>query len=248
MLTNTLRFTFILLTLTFAWQLLHVATQLPDYILPSPLQVSKVLLEQSHLLLAQTLPTLEEILLGFILGIMLGCITALIASLCKPFAWWILPLVIISQAIPIFALAPILVIWLGYGMASKITVTALMIFFPVMSAFYDGLKNTPTAWLDLAKTMQASAWKITWHIRIPAALPSLASGIRIAAVIAPMGAIIGEWVGASQGLGYLMMNANARMQIDTVFAALIIITALSLLLYFVVDQLLKTYIWWEQPK
>lgn len=246
MLTNTLRFTFVLFTLLFAWQLLHVVTELPNYILPSPIQVFATIKQQTHLLLLQTLPTMIEIVLGFLLGILLGSITALIASFCKPIAWCILPLVIISQAIPIFALAPLLVIWLGYGMASKITVTAIMIFFPVTSAFYDGLKNTPTAWLDLANTMQASRWKTTWHIRIPAALPNLSSGIRIAAVIAPMGAIIGEWVGASQGLGYLMMNANARMQIDLMFAALIIIAGISLLLYFIVDRLLKTYIWWEQ--
>lgn len=246
MLTHALRFTFIMLTLIFAWQLLHVVTELPNYILPSPMQVFDVIKQQTHLLLVQALPTITEIVLGFFLGVLLGGITALIASFYKPIAWWILPLVIISQAIPIFALAPLLVIWLGYGMASKITVTAIMIFFPVMSAFYDGLKNTPTAWLDLAKTMQASKWKTTWYIRIPAALPNLSSGIRIAAVIAPMGAIIGEWVGASQGLGYLMMNANGRMQIDLMFAALIVIAGLSLFLYFIVDQLLKTYIWWEQ--
>ncbi len=248
MLNLAFRYSAICLTLIFGWQMLLMLTQLPDYILPSPLQVAYSLFTHSHLLLVQTIPTLLEIILGLGLGTLFGCSTALIAAYFKPISWWILPIIIISQAIPIFAIAPILVIWLGYGLASKIVITALMIFFPIMSTFYDGLKNTPSGWLELAQSMQASTWKIYRYIRIPAALPALASGMRIAAVIAPMGAIIGEWVGASNGLGYLMMNANARMQIDMMFATLAFITSLSLLLYASIDYLLKKYIWWEQPK
>lgn len=248
MLSYAFRSGIILLTFLIGWALLLSITQLPDYILPSPLQVMQAFYQHLHLLFTQAIPTVIEILLGLTLGILFGCLTALIATYCKVIGWWILPLIIISQAIPIFAIAPILVVWLGYGMVSKIIITALMIFFPVMSTFYDGLKNTPSGWLDLAQTMQASHWKVYRYIRIPAALPALASGIRIAAVIAPMGAIIGEWVGASQGLGYLMMNANARMQIDMMFATLILMVVLSLTLYLSVDALLKRYIWWEQPK
>ena len=119
-----------------------------------------------------------------------------------------------------------------------------MLFFPITSAFYDGLQNTPPGFLDLAKTMNATKWRLFCAIRIPAALPSLASGIRIAAVIAPIGAVVGEWVGSSRGLGYLMLNANARLQIDMMFAALIVMIALALALYFTVDKLLRVLIWW----
>jgi ABC-type nitrate/sulfonate/bicarbonate transport system permease component len=160
----------------------------------------------------------------------------------KPLSLWFLPLMIISQAIPTFAIAPLLVIWFGYGMASKIICTILMIFFPITSAFFDGLRQTERHWLDLAKTMNAKKIRLFYYIRIPAALPRLASGMRIAAVFAPIGAVIGEWVGASGGLGFLMLNANARMQIDLMFAALCVLILLSLLLYFIIDRICARFI------
>jgi len=120
-----------------------------------------------------------------------------------------------------------------------------MIFFPVTTAFYDGLRRTPRAWLDMAKTMNATRWSILWQIRIPAALPALASGLRVAAALAPIGAIIGEWVGSSHGLGFLMLNANGRMQITLMFAALFSITMLTLVLYYSVDWILRRTITWK---
>jgi len=119
-----------------------------------------------------------------------------------------------------------------------------MLFFPIANAFYDGLTRTEASWLDLAKTMQATRWQTLWKIRIPAALPHLASGLRIATAIAPIGAIVGEWVGASRGLGFLMLNANARMQIDLMFAALFVLIIFSLSLYFLMDRLLTRCIYW----
>jgi putative hydroxymethylpyrimidine transport system permease protein len=163
----------------------------------------------------------------------------------SPITYWVLPLLIISQAVPTFAIAPLLVIWLGYGMASKIAVTVMMLFFPITSAFFDGLRRTPSHWLALAKTMNAKKWRLFWYIRIPRALPELATGIRVATAIAPIGAIVGEWVGASQGLGFLMLNANARMQIDLMFAVLFTIIIFSLVLYYVVDHLLRSAIRWH---
>ncbi len=227
------------------WQSIILFWHLPDYILPSPSHVFSTLYHQRNLIAIQTLPTLIETLLGFTLGIVFGCLAALFLAFFRPLAHWLLPTLIISQAIPTFAIAPLFVIWLGYGMASKILTAVLMIFFPITIAFYDGLCHTYAGWLDLARTMQAKKWRIFWHIRIPAALPRLASGIRIAAVAAPLGAVIGEWVGASRGLGYLMLNANARMQIDMMFAALIVIIMLALILYFSIDKLLRLLIWWE---
>lgn len=227
------------------WQLVVNVWQLPSFILPGPRAVAVAFYQQMDVLAHHALPTLIETLLGFILGIAFGCLTGLLIAFFQPLNRWFLPLLIISQAIPTFAIAPLLVIWLGYGLASKIATTILMIFFPVASAFYDGLKQTESGWLDLAKTMNAKKWRVFWYIRIPAALPSLASGIRIAAVVAPIGAIVGEWVGSSQGLGYLMLNANARLQIDVMFAALIVIILLALTLYFCVDKWLRTMVWWS---
>lgn len=236
---TTLTTVFILL-----WQTLLFIFELPDYLLPSPYQVMLALYQQIAILIPHTFYTLIEIIVGFIMGILCGLITGLIVAYFKPLNKWFLPVMIISQAIPTFAIAPLLVLWFGYGFTSKIITAILMIFFPVASALYDGLRQTPEEWLDLAKTMQAKKWRIFFYIRLPQALPRLGSGIRIAAVIAPIAAIIGEWVGASHGLGYLMLNANARLQTDMMFAALIIIIILSLILYFSVDKLIRRFITW----
>lgn len=240
----TVRTLIIVLGLLLCWQALVVLCQFPDYLLPSPWRVFQALYEQHQLIGEQALPTIFETLLGFFLGITFGCLAGFLVTFFRPLTPWFFPLLIISQAIPIFAIAPLLVIWLGYGLASKIATTVLMVFFPIASAFHDGLRRTHTGWLDLASTMSATSWHVFWTIRIPAALPTLASGIRIAAVAAPIGAIVGEWVGSSSGLGYLMLNANARMQIDVMFAALIVIIALALLLYFSVDRALRIWVWW----
>ncbi|MCP4476140.1 MAG: ABC transporter permease subunit [Gammaproteobacteria bacterium] len=184
-------------------------------------------------------------ILGLLCGIAAGIIAALILVYCRPARWWFLPIVIISQALPVFAIAPLFVIWFGYGMTSKVAITMLMLFFPVTSSFYDGLCRVPKHYLELATLAQASRWQTLRYIQVPAALPALASGIRVAATYAPMGAVIGEWVGASRGLGFLMLNANARMEIDLVFAVLITIMLLTLLLYFTLDYLLKRWIWWQ---
>jgi putative hydroxymethylpyrimidine transport system permease protein len=233
------------LSLLLLWQAIVSYWQLPDYILPAPWRVLIMLGEQRDLLASHTIPTLLETIVGFLLGILFGCSAAILIVFCRPLGYWFLPILIISQAIPVFAIAPIFVIWLGYGLASKIAISVLMIFFPVSSALYDGLRRTQTGWLDLAKTMNASRWRQFMVIRLPAALPDLASGIRISAVAAPMGAIVGEWVGSSRGLGYLMLNANARMQIDMMFAALIIIIIMALLFYFCIDKLLRLLVWWQ---
>jgi putative hydroxymethylpyrimidine transport system permease protein len=149
------------------------------------------------------------------------------------------PILVFTQALPVFALAPILTLWLGYGLWSMMGMAVLIIYFPVTSAFFDGLMRTPAGYLDLAKTMQASPSRILWHIRVPAALPSLGAGVRLAAVYAPIGAVIGEWVGASKGLGYLMLLANGRAKTDLMFAAMLTLGVLSVLLFTVISTLTK---------
>jgi len=234
----------VVIGLLLLWQSIVVFFQLPPYILPTPLMVLETAYQHAGLLLTQFVPTFIETLLGLLLGTLLGCFAALCMALFRPISWGLLPILLISQAIPTFAIAPLLVIWLGYGLASKIMTTVIMLFFPIANAFYDGLTRTEASWLDLAKTMQATRWQTLWKIRIPAALPHLASGLRIATAIAPIGAIVGEWVGASRGLGFLMLNANARMQIDLMFAALFVLIIFSLSLYFLMDRLLTRCIYW----
>jgi putative hydroxymethylpyrimidine transport system permease protein len=228
-----------------SWQALVVGLEMPSFILPSPFEVFAKLIERHQVLLKHSWVTAQEIVLGLLLGLTIGLTFAIQMLLCKPIKRWVLPILIASQAIPVFAIAPILMLWLGYGIASKVVMAALIIFFPITTCCYDGLRNTPRGYLDLANTMGATKWQLLRHVQLPAALPAIASGIRVAVVIAPIGAVAGEWVGSSEGLGYLMLQANARMMIDEMFAALFILSALSITLYFGADKLLKKLIPWE---
>lgn len=227
------------------WQAVVVVFDMPSFILPTPLEVLQRLVMRFDVLMKHTWVTGQEILLGLLLGLSMGLFFALQMLLFKPLKRWLLPILIASQAIPVFAIAPVLMLWLGYGIASKVVMAAIIIFFPVTTCCYDGLRNTPTGYLDLAQTMGATKWQRLWHIQLPAALPTLASGIRVAVVIAPIGAVVGEWVGSSAGLGYLMLQANARMIIDEMFAALFILALVSVSFYFIADKLLKKFIPWE---
>nr|WP_216605202.1 ABC transporter permease [Pelistega europaea] len=230
------------------WQGIVWATQLPKFILPGPWLVFETMIERRELIVEHAGVTLLEIVLGMIVGCGLGFISALLLQVIKPIRPWLLPILVVSQAIPVFALAPILMIWFGYGLTSKIVMASLIIFFPVTSACYDGLRQTPQDWLDLATTMQADKWRQLWHIRLPAALPSLASGLRVAATVAPIGAVIGEWVGSSAGLGYIMLQSNARMQVDVMFACLLVLAFMALLLYFGIDVFLRRKMPWVQHR
>ncbi len=232
------------------WEAVVWLTGAPPYILPDPRRVALAWLESAELIFEHGLTTVTEILLGLVLGTGLGSAAAIVIGYSRGMRRWLLPMLVASQAIPVFTLAPILVLWIGYGMASKVAMAGLIIFFPVTANFLDGLRRTETGWLDLARTMTANdpgaRWAELRHIRIPAALPSLASGLRIATAVAPIGAVVGEWVGSSAGLGYLMTHANARMQIDLMFAALFSLGAFAIALYYAVDALLRYLIPWQQ--
>lgn len=218
---------------------------IPRYIVASPLDVAQTLIDQRDVLLKHASITLIEIILGLLLGFTLGVLSAVTLSMSRVVSSFLMPILVISQAIPVFAIAPLLVLWFGYGMASKVVMAMLIIYFPVTAACYDGLRNTPQQWLQMAQSMQASKLAMLWQVRLPAALPSLASGLRIAVTFAPIGAIVGEWVGSAEGLGYLMLQANARMQIDMVFAALLVLVLISLTLFFCTDKLLRWLIPWQ---
>ena len=228
-----------------AWQALVWATGVPRFILPDPARVAMALWERAGLIGYHALFTIGEILGGLALGVVLGAATALTLSYFRPARRWLMPVLVFSQAIPVFALAPLLVLWLGYGMASKVAMATLIIYFPVTSAFFDGLRRTEPGWLDLARTMGGSRWSTLVRIRLPAALPAFASGLRVATAVAPIGAVVGEWVGASAGLGYLMLHANGRMQVDLMFAALLTLAAIAVALYFAVDALLRRALPWK---
>lgn len=227
------------------WQTVVWVTGVPPFILPGPGRVAASLWNQHGLILHHAAITLAEILLGIVLGSLFGATTAVTLAASRTVQRWLMPLLVTSQALPVFALAPLLVLWLGYGMASKVAMAVLIIFFPVTTAFLDGLRRTEPGWIELARTMDATGPALLAQVRIPAALPALASGLRVAAAVAPIGAVVGEWVGSSAGLGYLMLQANARMQVDLLFAALLVLATLALLLWLAVDHGARALIPWQ---
>ncbi|MTI09495.1 ABC transporter permease [Curvivirga aplysinae] len=244
---KTFRFALIPIGLCVIWQAVVSFSSVPSYILPGPIMVLFALKDNAELILEHSFITFFEIIMGMLLGTILGCLSAMLLIWFKPLRQWLMPALVISQAIPVFALAPILVLWLGYGLASKVAMATLIIYFPVTSAFYDGLQQTAKDWLDIAKVMGGKKVAILYHIQIPAALPKLATGMRVAAAVAPIGAIVGEWVGSSKGLGFLMLHANARMQVDLMFAALFVIAVFAVLFYYVIDKSLARLTRWHHP-
>ncbi len=231
--------------LVLLWQFVVWLSGSPPYILPGPLPVVKAIISHFPVLMGHLKTTFIEIVFGLIIGIFLGISSALTMTVLPRLRFWMLPLLVISQAIPVFALAPVLVLWMGYGMASKVAMTVLIIFFPVCSSFYYGMQRISPDLLELARIMNGSRPAVLRYIIIPSALPSFASGVRVAAAVAPIGAIVGEWVGSSSGLGFYMLHANGRMQIDVMFAALAILSFSSLMLYFFIDYSLNRLVFWE---
>ncbi len=228
-----------------AWQALVTFANLPHFILPSPFKVAETLWKMKWVIASHAWITTIEVVIGLLIGTVLGAMTAIQLAV-SPLARYLLkPVLVLTQALPVFALAPLFTLWLGYGMESKILVAVMIIYFPVTSAFFDGLMQTPKGWLNLAQVMGATPRQTLLRVQVPAALPSFASGLRLAAVYAPIGAVIGEWVGASKGLGYLMLLANGRAKIDLMFAALLVLALLTLILHYLVgkfcDMLVRRY-------
>lgn len=219
------------------WQGIVWATGVARFILPPPGLVADTIWRSRALLAEHALITMAEVLIGLALGAVLGFVSAIALAASPAARALVRPMLVFSQAVPVFALAPILTLWLGFGLWSKITMALIIIYFPITSSFFDALMRTNSDWLGMARVMGASRARTMWFIRIPAALPGFASGLRLAAVYAPIGAIIGEWVGASKGLGYLMLLANGRAKTDLMFAALIVLAVLTILLHAAINKL-----------
>lgn len=246
MLAKFLRSLLMLFIFCLIWQGICVYAQIANYLVPSPLSIFNSWQQHFALIAKQAIPTMIETLLGLTLGTLLGVMLAILLAFSAYFKRWFLPLIIISQALPTFAIAPLLVLWFGYGMSSKIICVVIMIFFPITHNTFEGLRKTPLEWIELARTMNANRWQIFMKVRLPASLPSFFAGLKIAATYAPIGAVIGEWIGSNQGLGYLMLNANARMQISLVFATLFTLVILTLVLYYSISALAAKAVFWHQ--
>ncbi|WP_202913005.1 ABC transporter permease [Acuticoccus sediminis] len=225
------------------WWGLVALLEPPRYVFPGPADVWDSYVRQWPMLLRNTAITAAEIAIGLAVGLAAGAATALTVAATPLARRLVLPVVVATQALPVFAIAPLLVVWLGYGMASKIAMAGLIIYFPVATAYAEAMARVDPRLIDLARIAGASRWQLLWRIRAPGGLPGLAAGAKVAATVAPIGAVVGEWVGASAGLGFVMVNANARSQTGTVFAALGLLALLALATRALADALIDRLLW-----
>jgi len=218
-----------------AWEWAVRAFGVPFYILPAPSRIFRVLVDDRGLLAGQAAVTLEEIFLGFAIAFVVGVGLALLICASRVVERAVYPLVIASQTVPVFAIAPLLIVWFGYGLPSKVAMAALIVFFPIVVNTVDGLRAADPDAVNLLLILGASPAQVLWKIRAPGALPFVFSGIRIAVATSVIGAVIGEWVGATQGLGFTMIHANAQLHIDLVFAAIVYLSLMAVGLFLAVS-------------
>lgn len=202
------------------WRALVALEVAPTFLLPAPEAVAETFWRQWPILAEHAAATFAVALAGYRIGSWFGVLNALALARSAGARRWLLPILVGGQAVPVFALGPIFTLWLGFGAAPKVLMTALVVYFPVTAAFYHGLVQVDPRLIDMARVMGADARSELWRVRVPAAAPGLSAGLRMAAVFAPISAIVGEMTGSAAGLGFLMRHANARGDAELMFAAL----------------------------
>lgn len=218
---------------------------IPAYLLPAPGEVAARLATDHALLLRHAGATLAVILIGFAVSVVLGLGLALAVVLNRTAERMLMPLIVGSQTIPKVAIAPLFIVWLGFGMQPKVAITFLIAFFPVVISSVTGLKSVENDMLDLVRSMGAGTWKQVWKVRIPTALPQIFSGFRIAITSAVVGAIVAEFVGSDSGLGYLLLTSTATLDGTLVWSALLMLVAIGVSLFVAVVQLERLVIPWH---
>lgn len=226
------------------WQCATWLWHIEAYLLPSPSRIVSAGVQARGLLSAHIQQTMHETLLGFGAALISGLMLALAIDLSSFLRRALYPLLVVSQTVPIMAIAPLLVIWLGYTIWPKIIVVALVCFFPIVVTSADGLRSADPELLALLQAMGATRRQVFFKVRVPGALPSMFSGIKIAITYSVIGAIIGEWVGASKGLGVFMLRASNSFRTDWVFAAVAISSLLSILLFLAVAVIERLALPW----
>lgn len=236
----------ILIVLALIWEVAVRVADTPRWMLPPPSAIFESFHTDHALLLHHTRITLVEVVLGFGLALGAGIAVGVAIDSSRVLERAIYPLIIASQTVPMVALAPLLLIWFGYGLTPKIIVTALVCFFPIAVNTVDGLRVADRETLAMLSSMGASGWQRFRMVKIPAALPSLFTGARIAIAFSVIGAVFGELVGASAGLGYLMQRSAAQFQTSRVFAAIVILSLMGVGLFSLVTLLERLLLPWRR--
>jgi ABC-type nitrate/sulfonate/bicarbonate transport system permease component len=231
-----------------AWQVAATALRVPKWLLPTPADIGLALVHGAPLIGWHALGTLQEALLGLALAFAVGVGTAVVMDR-WPFARRAFyPVLVTSQTVPIIAIAPLLVIWFGYGILPKVLVVALVCFFPVVVATFDGLGAVDPEAVRLVRSMGATGWQLFRRVRWPGALPSIFSGLRIGVTYGVVGAIVGEFVGASRGLGYYLQSSADQLLTERVFAGIAVSAVMSVALFLAVSLVERLAIPWNRAE
>jgi ABC-type nitrate/sulfonate/bicarbonate transport system permease component len=228
-----------LIALIGAWELYVRARGIADYVLPAPSQVWRALVDMAPDLGPDIRATVIEATLGLGLAAVTGVVFAAVIALWQFARRAVYPLLVISQTVPALVLAPILIVWLGFGLLPKVVVVALVGFFPIVVSTVDGLVGADPERIDLVRSFGAGRFERLRLVQVPSALPSFFAGLKIAATYAVVGAVIGEWMGSSEGLGLVMTRASRAFRTDRVFAAIVVVALVSLALFAAVSLLAR---------
>jgi NitT/TauT family transport system permease protein/putative hydroxymethylpyrimidine transport system permease protein len=234
----------VLVALVGVWELITAAGWVDPLLVPPPLDVVKSLWEDRSILAPDLWTTTKEVLVGLALALALGVALAVAMHLSRPVERTLRPLVIGSQAVPMVVLAPLVVLVLGFGLAPKVLIVALVCFFPVTINVFDGLRDTDPDARKLLRALDASRWQTLRHLEAPSALPSAFTGAKVAAAVAVIGAVFGELAGSDSGLGHLLVNANAQLDSSISFAATLLLFAEAVLLYAAFAALERRVVSW----
>jgi len=217
-----------------AWEVWVRAFDVQRWLLPPPSSIMSEIADSRGLLTEHAFVTLQEILIGFVLAAGFGALLASAIAYSKVLERSLYPFIIASQMIPIITIAPLLLVWVGPAMTSKIIVVGLITFFPIVVNLVDGMKSVDQDMVDMFRTLGASKRQIFLKLQVPTSIPFLMSGLKIGIVVAVIGAVIGEWVGATGGLGWLMRKSQPQFLTSLVFAAIIVLTVMGVILFAIV--------------
>jgi putative hydroxymethylpyrimidine transport system permease protein len=227
------------------WDVLSDALNLEPFLVPAPSEVAQALWEDRNLLADNGWVTLQEVLLGFACAVAAGLGFAIVLHLSDTLRRAFYPLLVASQTVPIIVVAPILVVWFGFGIGPKLAIIALICFFPITVNTLDGLRSVDPDAVKMLRTLDASRWQVFRRLEAPTALPYAFSGAKVAVAVAVIGAVFGEWSGATEGLGVVMNTANANLLVARMFAAVVVLAAIAIGLFGLVALLERKVVRWR---
>jgi NitT/TauT family transport system permease protein len=232
------------------WELYCRTQDISDLLLPAPSQVVVALIQgfQSGVLLDGLRATFIEIVLGFLLSASFAFVLGTLISQIRVLEATLYPYVVAIQTLPKIAIAPLILVWVGFGIESKVIIAAMVSFFPMLVNNIAGMKSTPPQKIELMRSLSASRWKIFWYLQLPEALPYIFAGLNIGIVLSVLGAIVGEFVGSKEGLGYLIIQMNYSMDIAGVFSALVVLGVMGMAFNLIAQYARRKIIFWQSDR